>query len=450
MAILESIAKSTDELDKERITALYKYMLNHFDEEAVKNSLESTTNLELLAINNSFQSIAKLQYFNLPKFVGKADLSDFIFLDLDKNDALSFCKLFGIDVINEDNLELESTPYAENNQSFNSQWTLKLSYIAVVSSSKKGNDYETECNRLLEKTSETEFMASSNLSLTLRKDGESIYGKEISAWQKENEVYYIHNWEDKRVIFEFSEVLCNYFDIKETERELELILSLEQDDVYDWLEKQGFDVSILTKTPIPSIRNKPSLEKTTIDISEKIANEPNISWGLSSNGIKTKPSSIVTSNGEEIEITKKEDTVITKKEEDTVITKEDAEYFGRRGEKYVHEANIIGNYYQQTVSVIWLNEGEESKCPYDFEVILDDGIKHYWEVKTTPSATKAEFPISSNEIQFALDNSEVYFIVRVFNAEKEENSQHRIWANPIELIKNGKIKISDVKMEIID
>jgi hypothetical protein len=100
--------------------------------------------------------------------------------------------------------------------------------------------------------------------------------------------------------------------------------------------------------------------------------------------------------------------------------------------------------------VIWLNEDEESKCAYDFEVVFDNDVKHYWEVKTTPSATKAEFPISSNEMQFALDNSEVYFIIRVFNAEKEENSQYRIWANPIELIKKGKIKISDVKMEIID
>ena len=125
------------------------------------------------------------------------------------------------------------------------------------------------------------------------------------------------------------------------------------------------------------------------------------------------------------------------------------------GEEYVQGKNIIGNHYEQNnieiKSVNWLNEEKESKYPYDFEVLFDNGSKHYWEVKSTPSATKSEFPISSNEIQFALENSEVYFIIRIFNTGNEEDqAKPKIWANPLDLIKNGKIKISDVKMEIID
>ena len=429
MAILELIVKIPDEIDKQRITALYKYMLNHFDEEVIKKALESAVDFQLLAINNSFQSIANLQYFNLPKFVGKADSSDFIFLDLDKNDALNFCKLFGIEEINEGDLELEPNANIETNQSFITEWNIKLPYIVVISSSIIGSSYESELSRLREKTNETKFKASDKLSLVLNKSGESIPYKEVSAWQQNNDVYSTHNWHDKRVIFEFTEVLCHYFDIKETERELELILTLEKNDVYNWLGKQGFDVSVIQK--------EQESVQTELDISEgfKTINEPPIFIG--------------TAYGEG-EITTSKPQPNTNLPIDEGVNKG----FGYWGEKHVQKKNIIEKHYEENnieiVSVNWLNE-IESGNPYDFEVETIDGLKHYWEVKSTPSATKAEFPISSNEIQFALKNSEVYFIVRVFNAGNEEaQTEPKIWSNPIELIKNGRIKISDVKMEIID
>ncbi len=420
IALLESIAINKDGLDKERITALYKYILNNFDAEAVLNVVKSDTDLQLLAINNTFQPISKLQYFDLPNFFTKADSIDYIFLDFAKNEALNFCKLFAIEVINEGDLELKWIPNIDSNQSFISEWHLKLPYIAVISSFKKGSNYESENERLIEKTEETVFKASDELSLVLNKNEELIYQKDVSAWQKDKEIYYAADWQDKRVIFEFAEVLCNYFEIKETQRELELILTLEKDVAYDWLEKQGFDVTVIKN--IMTEKVAPLFKVIETNESRK-----------SENGIHIIPKTITT----------------------VVLPPEVAEDIGKKGEKYVCENKIIDNYYIEkgieVLSIVWENEKAESRSPFDFIVVLVDDIIHYWEVKSTSSATKAEFPISSNEIQFALENSEVYFIIRIFNTLKEEvQPKYRIWSNPIELIKNGKIKISDVKMEIID
>lgn len=426
--ILELIAKSP--IDKERISALYKYILNHFDAEAIKEALVSTVDFQLLAINNSFQPISNLQYLNLPKFVVKADLANFIFLGLDKDEAIKFCKLFEIKVIDEKDLELQASPSTKNEDSFKTKWDLKVPYIAVISSAKKGINYLTELTQLNEKTKETVFKSSEKLTLVLNNGEETIYEKEVSTWQQNNDIYYAYNWQDKRVIFEFSEVLCRYFDIKETERELELILTLKQDEVYDWLEEQGFNVSVIQKEQ-KRVQIEPNISEEF-----EIVSEPPIFRGTAY-GVGR----ITTSKSQSD----------TRPDMDTQFAKE----IGRSGEKRIQKENTIENHYKQNnieiVSINWLNEKNESREPYDFEVETIDGIKHYWEVKSTPSTIKAEFPISSNEIQFALENSEVYFIVRVFNAgDEKDQTEHKILSNPIELIKNGRIKISDVKMVIVD
>ena len=209
-----------------------------------------------------------------------------------------------------------------------------------------------------------------------------------------------------------------------------MILTLEKDVVYDWLEKQGFDVSVIQKGKEPEGGESNPTEPDTIEVSIAIIE---------------RPSPRITSHGRGGEVT------TSKPQPDTnpQIDEEIAKKIGYLGEKHVHENKIIEDYYEQIVSVNWLNKEEESEKPYDFEVTFNDGLKHYWEIKSTPSGTKAEFPISSNEMKFALENSEAYFIIRVFNAGLQK-PECTILHNPIDLIKRGKIKINDVKMEIID
>lgn len=400
MNILEFISKTTTSLDKEQITALYKYILNHFHQEEIQQIMKSHINLNLLAINNTFQPINKLQYLNLPKFAEKANSSDYIFINLDKNESIRFCDLLGIEVINEDNLELEHIPSINNNPSFITEWKLKLPYIAVISSSKRGNDYDAEYSRLDEMTRNTNFNPSTELSLILNKEEQIIYKKKISAWQDNNNVYYIYDWKDKRILFELIEILCNYFETKEIERELELILNLNKEDIYDWLEKQGFNTHYLLNLIHEDWQvNEPEITEDDKEINDK-----------------------------------------TKK-------------IGLLGEQYVYVNDIIKQYYTRNdyviQSITWKNEMGESSAPYDFEATLEDGSKHYWEVKSTLSETRTQFPISANEIQFALKNAESYFIIRLFNATQEDNIQYVILPNPIEQIKSGKIKINNAYMAII-
>jgi Domain of unknown function (DUF3883) len=403
-AILEYIALGEDELDKERITALYEYIVsNRFEEQDVQG-------IKLLAINNTFQSVTDLQYFNVPKSAVKADSANFIFLELETEESLNFCNLFGIKVIGIEDLELKYAARKEEKKSLNEEWNLKLTYLASISSSKKGVDYESEYTRLKEKTKETEFIASENLSLVL---GEGdIYAKDVYVWQKNSAVYYHYDWQDRRVFFELAEVLSDYFEIKETEREIELVLTLEKQDVYIWLEKQGFDVF-----KIKEVEEVPPITVKTY--------EPSTGFIFT----------------------------VCEPEPQTYTPPLDGRGIGYLGEKYVNDKGIIKKYYQEkeieVSSIIWLNEKNESIEPFDFKVELEGGGEHFWEVKSTPSETKMDFQISANEIKHAFDKAESYFIIRVFNAKEETTKSITILSNPLEKIKNGEVKINDANMVIM-
>ncbi|KAF5820161.1 hypothetical protein HanXRQr2_Chr02g0085681 [Helianthus annuus] len=82
---------------------------------------------------------------------------------------------------------------------------------------------------------------------------------------------------------------------------------------------------------------------------------------------------------------------------------------GRRGEE------LAFNYYRNKgIKVVkWVNEGSETRLPYDIEVCEDENPKEYIEVKTTDSRTKDWFEISVREWQFAVEKGESFSIARV-------------------------------------
>ena len=75
----------------------------------------------------------------------------------------------------------------------------------------------------------------------------------------------------------------------------------------------------------------------------------------------------------------------------------------------------------------WVNEVEETGCPYDFLVKIRDPetpseiIEIYIEVKATKSNNKSFFEISAQEVKFAQEKQEYYHLYRVFNAGDSSN-----------------------------
>lgn len=87
------------------------------------------------------------------------------------------------------------------------------------------------------------------------------------------------------------------------------------------------------------------------------------------------------------------------------------EQLGRAGEiafqNYLHE--ILDS---SQCEIRWLNQGYESKKPYDFIVKIQTET-FYIDVKTTRSDTKHKFFMSDQEIKFARNNKQNYFVARL-------------------------------------
>lgn len=100
------------------------------------------------------------------------------------------------------------------------------------------------------------------------------------------------------------------------------------------------------------------------------------------------------------------------KEYELVSTDLNLEQLGRAGEvafwNYLHEILDM-----EVCSINWVNKMTESRKPYDFVVTIC-GVEIYVDVKCTRGRDSQAIFMSSYERAFALDNSERYFVARLY------------------------------------
>jgi len=101
---------------------------------------------------------------------------------------------------------------------------------------------------------------------------------------------------------------------------------------------------------------------------------------------------------------------------------------GARGEEIINcyltglkEKNVISNF-------IWYNENGESGYPYDFHIEELNGDMVYLDVKTTGYMFDKEMIFSSNEIEFAHQSANNYYIYRVYGVS-EGSAKLRVCSN---------------------
>ena len=426
LSILSAMADNPEQLNKERLSGLYRYMLTQrFQPEDLKAYPLCDENFRLLAVNNTFQPAGQLQFLHLPRFAEKSDSPHFVFLDLADEEAAGFCKLFGLAVVALQDLKLASKPFEGTieNDVFPSDWHSKLPFIATISAAKKGQQYWQEFERLTALSQHISFIPSSVLKLTLVKNDALIYQKDVQAWQEGNDIFYLHDWHDVRTLYDLQEVLAACFDIEGCERELGLLLSIKTEEIPDWLLEQGYALpgSIEPLSPSEIKLKSPLPETAVVKVPVKQAKsvQPTV----------TAPS----------------------KSYYPPIREKDALEIGRWGEAYVRKKEIIEDFYRglgtEFTEIEWMNEQQESNCAFDFKVSLESGEEHFWEVKSTPSATKAEYPVSGKEFQHALQNEERYFMIRILAAGTAA-PDCKILENPVELIREGVIRVSEMKMAL--
>ncbi len=89
---------------------------------------------------------------------------------------------------------------------------------------------------------------------------------------------------------------------------------------------------------------------------------------------------------------------------------------GRWGEIWVNEMLKKKSVQEKNhIQIEWVNETGESGLPFDFKVVQGDRVD-FIEVKSTVRANQESFPISYNELMFAQDNPDNFYIYRLYNA----------------------------------
>lgn len=415
LGLLQEIALDRhSDVDKKVITGIYDYLLRRrFTEKDLEICGEAFSSLRLKAVDNSFQPMANLYYLSIPSFAAISDSNKFIFLDLPEERSRLFSKLFQLKELSVEDMRVVTTlPKTDNRNDFRNRLLDRIPIISAFVAHQTEADFSDVQNNLAHRTDAIKFTTASAIELTLSIEGEELYRKSVRAWREKEQIYMLSPWDKSENKFELIDVLAYYFDVKPFIRELQLILELGQGEGLDWLESQGIELPTL---PGPS-------EPPSTPITEH--KPPTIKNGVN------EPSTPIYEP----------------------ISIDDAHQVGRTGEQYVFDKKRIQLYYKKhhipITHVEWQNEKEESGSPYDFTVCLEDGSLHYWEVKSTPSPSKREFPMSEMELQFAIEKKDTYFLIRLQNINQSPVGE-QILPNLFVYIEAGEVRIKGAVLEIL-
>ncbi|MCO5599437.1 hypothetical protein L7F22_053541 [Adiantum nelumboides] len=112
---------------------------------------------------------------------------------------------------------------------------------------------------------------------------------------------------------------------------------------------------------------------------------------------------------------------------------------GRLGEAVVFN-HLMEKY--GTNHVNWINAETERGLPYDIVVEEFDGLQVHIVVKSTCSANKDWFEISSQEWEFAVQAGEKFMITRVFFSQLSGSARFVWLRNPVKLCQDKRVRLA--------
>ena len=102
----------------------------------------------------------------------------------------------------------------------------------------------------------------------------------------------------------------------------------------------------------------------------------------------------------------------------------DLQKVGRWGEEFVFTLLRNSRHFPnggEIKAITWMNESSESGLPYDLTIEVDTSVTqenqvYFIDVKATTGKGKAMVAVSWKELKFAENNSDSYYIFRVYGA----------------------------------
>ncbi|SQB46469.1 DUF3883 domain-containing protein [Chryseobacterium jejuense] len=422
LAILDNLAaKSISGDTTKQIFAVYNYVIGHgiTDKNAV---LEWRKNAKVLAINNTIQPVEKLYITNINSDVTPVNSDRFLKLPLGRisDEIVALSEFLMIPLISESMLEFVSHGESED-QALKAAIESKLTYLAIIHSHNTSDEFVKVVERLRQILNAKNFFRADKLRLVYsNEEKEMIIDINIDVWNtRSKQFYYTGDWKKPVTLYSLSSGLCEMLELKNMEREFELIFQLDDQDILDWLVKNKFNTEQIEELGLfvdihHDITEEGSIDEN--DIAEKFS-EFSIDFvaQLQVEEIAHSISSPVVK--ELVDFSAINVRQYTQVENDQTRIE-----IGRWAEEYANK------YFKENseifTSVKWMNENEESFLPYDFE-ITELGIEKLIEVKGTPSNDNLPVLLSQEEWKVLFATGKDYSIFRVLGAGTENHRMER-------------------------
>ncbi len=388
-----------------RISLLYERLAlewKSYSEEDKGNFTAWSAANSLLSEANSFEPVAKLYFFDLTNFNLPQQSRHFMkFSGLSHEHQFRVAQLFGVRVVKEDDLLFSCIKPV-----FDAELTKilkeRIPAISFLYVSEYGGELDEKITAIKNTLSDYEFLSCSALHLKFKNGEQEIYQTDVNAGIEAQNIYHTGNWDAPEVLYDLIPILCNILCLQKQERELQLVLTLDDNNLIKWLKNAGAEDKVAESIKNEYVKTYHVLKSTTINpLGTKTAAETEIQYEAETETElgTSEPISEETENPfTSIEISLPEE------------NEHDLPEIGRRGEKYVYEL-LINENPQKTI--IWENETIESLIAYDIK-ILGNSVE-YIEVKSTISNYLTGFYISENEFNMMLSMGENYKIYRVYN-----------------------------------
>jgi hypothetical protein len=420
--ILETISKTShnqEDMNKliKRISLIYdalsKFTLDHQKDEVKAWAMQN----KILAMDNHFYLPEELYYIDIKNFETPANINTFIQLpDRSSNLINELLQTFGVNIIGNDSLIFEASDDVIVEEYLRDRLVSNLPLIVLASGVKTCDKWYLEFGKLSQHIKQSQFYKASELFLGFEQAGQNIIKQQRKACSVENKFYYTGEWNSPRTLYSITGELCKFLQIKDSERELNVLLLETFNSGIEWLEEQGYDIEII-----------PEVYKTDVEVN--ICEEELI------NDVK------------DIELSQT-DLESTSDHRTDEQKSRDIET-GRIGEEFVYEElkrillekhqikseSLIKiengfklNLVSKKIEVIWENKTSESFKDHDFMItetnkiiennkltIKDRTIYIDSKATTTEIIDTTTFHLSVNEWNLMCQDKIEYYIARVFN-----------------------------------
>nr|WP_315171324.1 DUF3883 domain-containing protein [uncultured Flavobacterium sp.] len=373
---------------------------------------EWKTDSYLLTIDNTFEPADDLYIFAVHNAQAPMGSNKFLKIASRSRDEIKALSDFlDIPMITYDLLEFVPLGTSEDIE-LQQALMKRAPFIAFIYSKKSTDNYQKVLSRITSTVQNIKFINAESLSLVYKDQEQVIVDSKIDCWPGQfGEFYFTGKWNSPVTLYSLSNSLCDLLKLEGMEREFGLSMQLQPEDIYSWLQEQGYPVSEIpeeygfhsgTSTDYPEETGDPESPYTGVDIDFENVFTPEVKV----EEINFKDVTAVVNNLSQVTVTTSK---IYKPIENSQVKVDIGRWSEEYVNKYLHENS------ECFTEIIWHNEASESYLPYDFTV-KENGVSKCIEVKGTPSPTKEMINLSLEEWKQMFKHGNNYSIFRVFGA----------------------------------